>query len=250
MNTAPRLPAKYGHERLTPLNMDSCIVRRGLARAGWHACERWARETSGGRVLDTGCGAQPYRPWIEAVGLRYEGVDWPQSIHAPEAAGIVRHDLNARPWPFESETYDGLLCTEVLEHIPDPGAFLREAARVLKPGGLLVLTTPFVWPEHEAPHDYFRYTQFGLTRLAAQAGFTVECVEPRGGWHAALAQILGLWSYHAVGKPFNYLTRLAVWPVMAVLAALDRGDARPGGINLTLDFTLTARRCNGLDGVA
>lgn len=249
MKPLPDLASKYGHERLTPLNMDSCIVRRGLARAVRQACTLWSRETPDGRVLDVGCGAQPYRPWIEAAGLRYDGVDWPQSIHSPEAAGTVRHDLNARPWPFDAETFDGLLCTEVLEHIPDPTGFLQEAARVLKPGGLMVLTTPLVWPEHEAPHDYFRYTQFGLTRLAGRAGFTVERCEPRGGWHAALAQVLGLWSYHAVGKPWNYATRVAVWPVMAVLAALDGGEAGPGGINLTLGFTLTARRRNRLDAV-
>lgn len=247
MKSRPDLMAKYGYERLTPLNMDSCIVRRGLARAVGRACEQWAREAPNGRIVDVGCGAQPYRPWIEAAGLQYAGVDWPHSIHAPAQADTVTHDLNLKPWPFDAESFDGMLCTEVLEHIPDPAAFLREAARVLKPGGLMVLTTPLVWPEHEAPHDYFRYTQFGLRCLAEQAGFTVERVEPRGGWHAALAQLLGLWSYHAVGKPWNYATRLMVWPVMVLLASLDRGEAAAGRINLTLGFTLTARRRNRLD---
>jgi len=243
MTSGKKLQRGYGHERLGMRNITSVYVRRTLANAVSSALSRWRTTLpSGASVLDVGCGAQPYRPLVEDAGFAYEGVDWPSSIHATGTnAETVRHNLAQCPWPFADASFDAIVCTEVLEHIPDPAAFLNEAGRILKPGGKMVLTAPLLWPEHEAPHDYHRFTRYALKAAFETAGFTVDRMDPRGGWHLAMAQMLGIWSFYAVSKPWNYLTRLAAMPVMAVLAMCDTGRAE-GDQPMTLGFTVEARR--------
>lgn len=67
--------------------------------------------------------------------------------------------------PFPDSSFEFILCTEVLEHLHTPHQAIAEMSRVLKPGGTLILTTRFVFPIHDAPHDYFRYTTYGLQHL-------------------------------------------------------------------------------------
>lgn len=72
---------------------------------------------------------------------------------------------DAQEMPFADATYNTILCTEVLEHIPDPQKAVDEMYRVLKPGGTLILTTRFLFPVHDAPGDYWRFTPYGLQAL-------------------------------------------------------------------------------------
>lgn len=83
---------------------------------------------------------------------------------------VVIADANIK-LPFNNEFADLIICTEVLEHLHSPGVALSEMFRVLKPGGKIVITVPFVWPEHEVPVDFYRYTQWGLLNLMQTAGF-------------------------------------------------------------------------------
>lgn len=238
-----RLGSRYGHEPLTLRNIDSCLIRRGLAESVAKACHRWQTIAPGGTLLDIGCGAQPYRPWVSACGLKYQGVDWGSSIHSAPTGDTILCDLSRPPWPFPEGTFDALLCTEVLEHQPDPAPFLAECHRVSRSGAEMLLTAPLTWPEHEQPHDYYRYTRYGLHKLLEDAGFEVVEIWPRGGWHLAMAQLLGLWSYFAVPKPLNYFTRIAVWPLMQLLALLDsRSTSIAGPLPLTLGFSVLAKR--------
>ena len=238
MTGTAKLIRKYGREHPTLRNMDSCIVRRTLADSVRAACEAWAAEIPGGLVLDVGCGAQPYRPWIEEAGLRYAGVDWPQSIHRTPAGRTLLCDLSTFPWPLEPESADAILCSEVLEHQPEALPFLRECRRVLRTGGSALFTAPFVWPEHESPHDYFRYTRHSFQRLLTEAGFEIVWLRKRGGWHLALAQFLGLWSCQAFRKPLNYLTRAAAWPIMVVLVLLERCGESDAPLPMTLGYSV------------
>ncbi|MBI3939694.1 MAG: class I SAM-dependent methyltransferase [Acidobacteria bacterium] len=84
--------------------------------------------------------------------------------------------------PLAAGSVDRVLCIVTLEHVNDPAAALGECARVLKPGGRLYLVTPMMWEEHQVPHDYFRFTSWGLRHLLEGAGFEVELLRPAGGF--------------------------------------------------------------------
>jgi len=93
---------------------------------------------------------------------------------------------------------------EVFEQCDDVEVVMREAARVLVPGGLFFYTVPFLWAIHDFPHDQYRFTQFSLERHLRKAGFEHVKMEALGGWDKSLAQMLGLW----VGRrPMNCVKR-------------------------------------------
>jgi SAM-dependent methyltransferase len=134
----------------------------------------------GGVLVDLGCGTAPYRDYLSRFVDRYVGVDWSSSFHAI-AADVVA-DLN-RPLPFADGAADTVFCLSVLEHLREPAALLREARRILRPGGRIVLMVPFMWPVHEAPHDYFRFTRHGLQHLFEAAGYAeIDVREVSGFW--------------------------------------------------------------------
>lgn len=144
-----------------------------------------------GAVLDVGCGEKPYRQLLLSPPSRatsYVGLDLPGNPYS-----IPDVTWNGSTIPLAAATVDCVLLTEVLEHCPEPLAILEEAYRVLKPGGFLFLTVPFIWPIHAIPHDEFRYTPFALERFLKLAGFRDAQLQATGGRDAVLAVTLGLW---------------------------------------------------------
>lgn len=122
-----------------------------------------------GRVLDVGCGRKPYQSLVPAS--EYVGVDVDSDVTRRLGVADVLYD--GRRLPFCAARFDGVLCSQVLEHVFEPQEFLCDVHRVLRPGGMLVLATPFVWDEHEQPHDFGRYSSFGLRHLLERSGFEV-----------------------------------------------------------------------------
>lgn len=115
----------------------------------------------------------------------------------------VAIDLQARPGiqvvtdaqrlAFRDESFTVVLCTEVLEHLPEPQAAIDEMFRVLTPGGRLLLTTRFLFPIHDAPHDYFRFTKYGLRHLLRRFdGLEIREETTTVGTLAVLVQRLGM----------------------------------------------------------
>jgi len=107
-----------------------------------------------GLTLDLGCGDGPY---ADLFPLRI-GMD-----SRPGPGVDVVGDIHTLP--FEDERFDIILCTEVIEHLHSPHSAVAEMHRVLKCGGRLILTTRFVFPLHDVPHDFYRYTHYGLRHL-------------------------------------------------------------------------------------
>jgi SAM-dependent methyltransferase len=96
---------------------------------------------------------------------------------------------SAEDLPFASESLALVVSQEVVEHVADPWRAVTEAARVLKPGGKLFLQTPFIIGCHPCPHDYWRFTAEGLTRLIESAGFEMEHIEPSVGAGSGMYRI-------------------------------------------------------------
>src|SRR4029453_18254417 len=122
------------------------------------------------RVLDAGAGKAPFRRLFDH--LTYETADFGQVAKKAYAPIDYRCDLTTIPVP--DSTYDLVSSTQVLDHVPDPVAVLRERHRVLKPGGQAWLTAPLFFAEHEKPYDFHRFTQFAWQRMATETGFTVK----------------------------------------------------------------------------
>lgn len=179
--------------------------------------------TLSGTVLDVGCGHQPYRSRLldpPSGATTYVGLDLPPTAYS---APDLLWDGSAIG--LRSGSIDIAFATEVLEHVPDPSPVLAEVHRVLRPGGRLVFTVPFLWPLHDVPNDEYRYTPFALERVLRAAGFDELEMRPMGGWDASLAQLLGLWARR---RPMRRRWRVPVrWLVMPVVAALSRVDRPP-----------------------
>lgn len=140
-----------------------------------------------GEVLDVGCGEMPFRGLLPA-GVGYTAVDVPRA----DEFGMRRHSeivkFDGVRLPFADESFDHVLCIEVLEHAEDPSALVAEMHRVLRPGGTLLGTVPFSARVHHAPYDFHRFTRFGLAKLFAD--FEVVEISERGNDLAVIANKL------------------------------------------------------------
>lgn len=120
--------------------------------------------------LDYGADTSPYGSLLGGAELR--------SADLPRTGGRVDYLLDdSGRLAVPNATFDGVLSTQVVEHVPDAGACLREARRVLKPSGRLVITTHGIWEDHAGPLDLRRWTLSGLARDVSEAGFRVLTCE-------------------------------------------------------------------------
>ena len=155
---------EYLRRRLSPKWKDlDCLGLQDLLETVLLLCRNLQ-----GRLLDYGCGGSPYArvlpqffPYVRADIAPGDGID------------LVLHPNGSLP-DEPAGSYDAVLSTQVLEHVPDPDRYLAEAWRLLRPGGALVLSTHGFFPEHGCPHDYYRWTGYGLERAVREAGFVVE----------------------------------------------------------------------------
>jgi SAM-dependent methyltransferase len=173
-------------------------------------------------VLDVGCGSRPYEPLFAGVEASYVGLD------AEPGPGV---DVVARAegLPFEDAEFDCVLCTQVLQYVPDPGLALGEIHRVLGPRGVALVSTHGVAPAYHAG-DYWRWTRAGLRALFSAAGeWSAIEVVPQGGVASAVAY---LWCRQVEAAAARVRLRpLAAGPVLVANALawnLDRARSRSG----------------------
>src|ERR1043166_5749551 len=119
-----------------------------------------------GALLDIGCGNKPYESMFTGRISSYTGCDVVQS--SDERVDVL---CPATAIPLADGSFQTVLRTQVIEHVADHGLLLQEAYRLLAPNGVLILSAPLYWPPHEQPHDYFRFTEFGLSHLLLKAGY-------------------------------------------------------------------------------
>lgn len=215
-------PSPYRSHRATwrqPLHLHLEPLWRELTRA---------LSPLGGEVIDIGCGAAPYRQLFSSKVTRYIGVDRDRTDNS--CIEIVSAD--AHSLPFESATFDVAVSFQALEHVEKPSECMREMSRVIRPGGHVVITAPGVWPLHEAPRDFWRFTRFGLAELCAEARLCDVVITPLGG----------LWS--TVGQFANLeLERTRVGRAMVPLVNLAARTAdRVAHNDLTMNWLVEARK--------
>jgi SAM-dependent methyltransferase len=150
----------------------------------------WGQHHRGARLLDVGCGNQPFRQRIETLGIVYSSCDVRgQSSAMPDFLCAIDDNL---PADLQAqECFDFLLCTEVLEHVGNLPAAFANMNRLLRTGGRVLITVPFVFPLHEEPYDFWRPTPHALHRLAGEHGFKVLTLQKLGNSFAVLAQTCG-----------------------------------------------------------
>lgn len=177
-----------------------------------------------GNLLDIGCGKMPYKEYIlkNSSVINYVGLD---------IENALSYDLTVKPdftWdgvsmPFKDSSFDSAFGTEVLEHCPYPETVLKEVYRVLKQEGVFFFTVPFLWNLHEVPHDEYRYTPFSLQRHLENVGFKDIEMKALGGWHASMAQMLGLWVRRSPMNPTKRkVLSFLLKPVINLLVKKDK----------------------------
>jgi SAM-dependent methyltransferase len=175
--------------RATPLHP------QWLAFRGETPLRNWIGKSAKGLVLDIGSADGHMRSWLR--NCEYIGLDYP--VTAQGMYG-TRPDIFAdgAALPLTDASIDTVLLLEVLEHVRDARAVLHEITRVLKPGGVLLLSIPFLYPLHDAPHDYRRYTAPGLEDAIRRAGLNGESAVPRTQGFEAAALLLAIACAEAV----------------------------------------------------
>ena len=176
-----------------------------------------AAYTSDDLVLDAGAGEGRF--YDEFAHTRYIAVDL---AVGDETWDYTRLDAVSElsALPFAAGTFDAVLCTQVLEHVQEPYLVLADLCRVLKPRGRLHLACPQSWHQHQKPHDYFRYTSFGLRYLLDKAGYEVVELTPMGGyfWYLSFqVQNFNHWLY-----PKEGIFRILTLPLQLVTAVLTQ----------------------------
>jgi SAM-dependent methyltransferase len=218
--------------RHPPRSQPNWSIRRPLA--DW--LRREGAAAAGKRVLDVGCGVKPYYPYFSDAAS-YVGVDVKENVEA-DLVGDVES------LPVEDGSFDVVLCTQVLEHVDDPAAAVRELQRVTAPGGRVLASTHGVMLYHPNPQDFWRWTHTGLQRLfESSGGWTDVTVEPGAGSAECLAMLAANY-LHLLAKRAG--VSRAAGPLIGVLnataAALDKRvsllrDPIPGALFANLHVT-------------
>jgi len=221
-------------------------VRTKLKNLNRHLIDRavaaFAATLPGGiAMLDVGAGGGHYRRHFGAQ--RYVAVD--RGYEQRNYAGLdVAGDI--RRLPFGDGALEAAMCVEVIEHVFETREFLAELARVVAPGGRLLLTSPLCYGEHMQPWDFHRFTRFALERLLDEGGFAIESLEARGGFFTLAAYLVARvpdelvrngGGFARLAKPLaRLLCTYLLAPLLLALDGLDRNR------RFTLGYVCVARR--------
>ncbi len=181
-----------------------------------------------GILLDVGCGVKPYEHLLVPFVEKYIGIEYsPESGYRGNKADLCG---DASALPLADASIDTILCTEVMEHLADPEKTISEFVRVLRPGGTLVTTAPFVYPIHDA-NGFFRYSPDGLAAMMTRQGLAIDGVKPLAGTAITLAAMFNLYWYDEGFiwtkwlYPFGVIFRPVLWLscfVVNMLGGLSR----------------------------
>lgn len=172
-----------------------------------------------GKHIDIGCGDMPFKMLIEKQVTQYDTLDTEKRAeNVTYIADVCNMDM------IKDATYDSAICLQVLEHVADPFKAMREVNRILKKGSVLVCSVPHLSRLHEEPHDYYRYTKYGLEHLFKSSGFRVVSITPTGGLFCFLGHqlssiiLLSVWHIPILKNIAFWLNK---WAIVKFFTLLD-----------------------------
>jgi SAM-dependent methyltransferase len=202
-------------------------------------------------VFDIGCGSKPLAPDLAGRVKAHIGVDLDDGFYTTEAVDRIG---SAYDVPATDGEADALISSQVLEHLERPMEALRESHRILKPGGIMLLAFPFLYPLHATPRDFFRYSEFGIRDMLHRTGFEIVELHRIGGFWYCMALYLRLYlqeferGFIKKIRLMRIVTTVLSWPLALMhglegwmLARLgkDKSAIRSAW---TINYTVVARK--------
>jgi len=170
-------------------------------------------------VYDIGCGDKPFSGYMEGKVKSYLGVDIEDGFYDAGHIDIVGTAYNV---PVEDGVADAIVSSQVLEHLDKPLDAIKEAGRVLKPGGLLLMSSPFLYPIHAAPHDYGRYTFYFLEAKLKEHGLEIVEQKSIGGFWYCVGMYAGMYLQmldRGLLKK-TYIAKALIWLIKIILLGM------------------------------
>ncbi len=164
-----------------------------------------------GIVFDIGCSAKPYKAVIQKYSSHYFGLEQAAPPHDDHQADMLG---SAYRTGLKDSSIDTVIATAVIEHLEDPGQALEEMHRIVKPGGVVIISAPLFWHIHEAPRDFYRYTKYGLEYMLKTAGFEAVGVKPLSGFWVTF---LVMFSYYIGRLHRGIMKVIPIIPLVAIL---------------------------------
>ena len=232
--TQPLKELFFGSHLLSLFGHPYAINRTGLKQS----IKELADLTKPGPTIDIGCGIMPYRSLFKQHDP-YEGIEI-ETRHK-DRNKLATHFYDGNTLPLADNSYSSVLCFQVLEHCLNPELMLQECHRVLKKGGTLLLTMPLIWPEHEQPWDFQRFTSYGIARHLEKSGFKIERLDKVNPGLACIIQISIDWidAIHRrisrrISNRFARRALLVAWRIWTapaytlgnIIAALARSNSK------------------------
>ena len=170
-----------------------------------------------GKMADIACGEKPYAKMASAFVTEHIGIDHQETIHDKTRIDLIGTVYEI---PAHDESFDSLLCTDVLEHVEEPAAAIAEAARILKSGGFGIYSVQFFWHIHESPRDFYRYSNFGLKYLFKKNGFEIIAVRALTGFCATFGQEVAYFVNQYRGRSKAHLLYWLLRPLIILIQGL------------------------------
>jgi len=200
-----------------------------------------------GKLLDVGSGDKPYRNIFFNVDS-YIGCDYLSKIEMKrvnEMERLAQVDVvgDACCLPFVRNSFDVVLSTQLIEHLPDPFVFFKEVSRVLVPSGYFIVTFPLVNPVHEQPYDFFRYTEYSIRQMCRLSGMKVEKVVRMGGGWLTVGYLTRHFLYRQSNRHRMFILRKALFLLGSIIyGLLARLDKINDQADTPLNYLIVARK--------